>query len=310
LEIYCDALVDYRISPYYLPVGEEGVLDERAAKYLDNPRVSLTVLWGDQQKDLAVQYFEAEERGWLDKIAFLEYDEPHEEEHMNSIFNQMVNYNRRWPTMLHFNALIKDMPKDGKNIIERLATYTTLHCFVAKGFEGEVAETMLKMKEERGDTIMWYVCGDEPANMVDGLPCIPGTEKRVLFWEQYLFNLDGFLMWQTCMWEGIEDIWADGYEEQRLRPASSPDGATANGVFFYWHPETKMPLYTLGLEAMRDGIEDFQLLRMAEELLGREATLAYVTQVATSRTEYTKDADVLMAVRNALADAVEAALLA
>ena len=308
IEIYCDFLVDYRITPYSLPLGGFGLQEEKAAKYLNDPRVSLTVLWGSQCGDLKGQYRIAEKNNWLDKIAFMEYDEPHEESHVDYIIGRIADSNRFFPTMKHFNALIKDLRKDGKNIIERLAPYTSIHCVKAHLFSGEIAESMLKLKEERGDTIMWYVCGDEPVSMIDGLPCIPGTEKRVLFWQQYLFDLDGFLMWQTCMWGNGDDIWEEGYGEKRIKPIGSGTGPTANGVFLYWHPVTQMPLSTLGLEAMRDGIEDYQLIMLADEYLGRDETMKYVNLITTGHSKFTRDSAYLLEVRNDLAKAVEAAL--
>jgi urease gamma subunit len=229
---------------------------------------------------------------------------------MDVIFRDVKDINRRFPTTKHFNALNVNLVKDGQNIIERLAPISTIHCIVQQAFEGDVVDSMLKLKEERGDTIMWYVCGSEPANMIDGLPCIPGTQKRILFWSQYLHNLDGFLYWQTCYWEGQDNIWADDYESQRIRPVGANEPATGEGVYFYWHPETKMPVYTIGLDAMRDGIEDFQLLRMAEEVLGKEAVMNFVKEVVSSRIDFTKDDGVLMAVRNELAAALVAATAA
>ena len=108
------------------------------------------------------------------------------------------------------------------------------------------------------------------------------------------------------MWSNIDNIWEDGYGERYAASAGS-GGHTNNGVFLYWHPETMMPLSTLGFEAMRDGVEDFQLLTYAETVLGRDAVLEYVRRVTTSRTDYTRDASVLMQVRNELAAAVAAA---
>ncbi|MBR5768043.1 MAG: DUF4091 domain-containing protein, partial [Clostridia bacterium] len=307
IEKYCDILVDYRITPYSLPLGSFGLAEEKAAKYLDNPRVSLTVLWGTQQGDLAEQYKIAEKNNWLHKIAFMEYDEPHDESHMDSILFQISNYNRYFPTTLHFNAIICNMVKDGQNIIERLAPYTTLHCVKAQLFSGEIAESMLKLKEERGDKIMWYVCGDEPVSMIDGLPSIPGTEKRVLFWQQYFFNLDGFLMWQSCDWENADNIWEENYGEKRITPIGAGLSPTGNGIFLYWHPDTKEPVPTLGLEAMRDGIEDYQLIMLADEYLGREEAMKYVERITTGHSKFTRDSDFLLQVRDELAAAVEAA---
>jgi hypothetical protein len=76
----------------------------------------------------------------------------------------------------------------------------------------------------------------------------------------------------------------------------------------YWHPETKAPVGTLTLEGNRDGIEDFQLLRMAEALLGKDVAMAYAERITTSNTVYTKNADLLAQVRLALGNAVEAAM--
>jgi hypothetical protein len=115
-------------------------------------------------------------------------------------------------------------------------------------------------------------------------------------------------MWSTDWWFRQDDIWEEGYQEGAQRPENNNTGPTGNGVHLYWHPETKMPVYTLGLDAMRDGIEDYQLLAMAEELFGREAVMEYVNQVVRSRTDYTKDDAVVMQVRDALASAVQEAL--
>ena len=75
-----------------------------------------------------------------------------------------------------------------------------------------------------------------------------------------------------------------------------------------WDPLTQEPTSTLGLEGVRDGVEDFQLLRMAERVLGTEATKDYVRRITTSITSYTKDAELLAQVRNELAEALLAAM--
>ena len=57
---------------------------------------------------------------------------------------------------------------------------------------------------------------------------------------------------------------------------------------------------------MRDGIEDYQLLSMAEEVLGRETVLTYVTRITTSLTDFTDDADLVNQIKNELAEALMA----
>jgi hypothetical protein len=140
------------------------------------------------------------------------------------------------------------------------------------------------------------------------LTCTPATEKRILFWQQYQNDIDGYLGFQTTRWNTYVDPWLPDYEDRAWKPVSTIVGGTGDGVMVYWHPETKAPVGTLTLEGNRDGIEDFQLLRMAEALLGKDVAMDYAERITTSNTVYTKDADLLAQVRLALGNAVEAAL--
>ena len=85
------------------------------------------------------------------------------------------------------------------------------------------------------------------------------------------------------------------------------EGPTGNGVLLYWDPIDNSPVATLGFEAVRDGIEDYQPLDMAEKLLGREAVLEYANRLSTSIVEYSSDTELYMQVRNELAQALLAA---
>jgi urease gamma subunit len=58
------------------------------------------------------------------------------------------------------------------------------------------------------------------------------------------------------------------------------------------------------IEAVRDGIEDFQLMKMAEEVLGREAVLEYVRRITTDLYTFEKDAAILEQVKTELAQAL------
>ena len=160
-------------------------------------------------------------------------------------------------------------------------------------------------RAERGDTLMWYSCGDEQWGAIDFLPCVPGTLQRIVFWQQYQNDFDGFLLWTTCYWENYPDIWDPAYEETEplfFKGAKS----NGNGCAVLWNPLTQLPVPTLSFEAMRDGVEDFQLMRMTEAVLGKEAVMAYVERITTSITEYTTDPGLLAQVRNELAEALTA----
>jgi hypothetical protein len=268
-------------------------------------------LSGLQQNDLYFQHEACVDNGWLDKVGFLLWDEPQNDQHLASARSASNLIRNRFETTKFMVPINMDVPSGDMNIAERLAEYSTIHCSSAPLLlrNEDILNTYMKLKAERGDTVMWYVCGSSNFDEIDTLNSIPGTLKRILYWQQYLYDLDGFLYFHTTWWSDlIDNIWDDGYEEEnRNKPISSKTPITGNGVMMFWHPVTKEPVGTLGLESMRDGVEDFELLRMAESVLGKEATMAYVNKVTTSATEFVSESEVFDAVRADLMRAIEAA---
>ncbi len=309
LEIYADYLVENRLSPGTLPYADQ-FLNEKAAKYMNDPRVTMVTVYGDLA-NAVLQYETVVENDWMDKVTVLLYDEPHEEKHMLTLLNEVRMWNRKFPTTNHMNPFGHNLEKLGKNTVERFAEFSSFHCMHTNMFdEGVMHQSLKKLQEERGDTVIWYSCFTYEFKSINVLPCTPGNEKRMLYWQQYLLGLDGFLYWQTTAWENFDNIWAADYEEGKPRLPGSMDGATGEGVMLYWDPITDMPVGGLGLESMRDGVEDYQLLAMAEKVLGREAVLEYVTRLTTDIYTYETDPDLLMQARNELAAALLAATAA
>jgi len=305
-EEYADFLMAHRMTPSSLPFSD-GVLDPRVGKYLDDPRFTITYV--RNRENLKSHYEKAKENGWLDKLMFLQFDEPHREEHMDWIASGIAEVTKDFPTTQHMNAFQLDMHKDGKNIAERMIDLSTVHSPKIQIFYDDVKAALMKAKEERGDKIVWYVCGNGDDHYeVNMLACTSGTEKRGLFWQQYQQKVDGFFYWSTCWWNNSLDIWNRDYYETGAVFDEVPEFPVTDGLLIYWHPETKKPVGTLGIESVRDGIEDYQLLSMADKLFGRETVQPYVEKITTGSLNYTKDAEELMSVRRELAEMVEKAL--
>jgi hypothetical protein len=305
-EEYADFLMSNRMSIYELPFAD-GIHHPRASKYLDDPR--LTLMYVRKFHDLKGQYEKAKANGWLDKLMFLVLEEPHREEHMAMIEEYTAKYTAEFPTTQHMNAFLLDMKKDGKNIAERMIEFSTVHSPKIQLYEGEVKASLQKARDERGDKIVWYVCGNgDHQRQVNLLACTSGTEKRGLFWQQYQQKVDGFFYWSTCWFNNSLDVWDRNYYETGAIFDEVPEYPVTDGLLIYWHPETAKPVGTLGLESVRDGIEDFQLLSMADKLFGREVVQPYAERLTTDPLNYTKNADELMAVRNELAEMVEKAI--
>jgi hypothetical protein len=310
-ERYCDFLIANRLSPFKLPYVDE-LLDERSAKYMNNPRVTFVLLQKHLNhgfEPLAQQYRIATQNGWLDKIGFLSYDEPSNAAHYQKLIDTVQAVNAYFPTTHHVNAYAVNLMSGDQNIVQRFSAFSTMHCGVSYLFDDEPAlyQTSLSLKQNRGDTLFWYVCGKQKLNFINLLPCTDGSAKRILFWQQYLYDIDGFHYWHTTFWKNYANVWDEAYEDTKPKPVSST-AAPGDGCLLYWDPNTYEPIGSLGLEAVRDGIEDFQLFRMAEKALGKDTVMSYITRITTSLTEYTDDNALLEQVKTELAAALEAAM--
>ena len=68
------------------------------------------------------------------------------------------------------------------------------------------------------------------------------------------------------------------------------------------------PVASLRLECIRNGIEDIELLKLAEEKLGREWVMEQVNKVSQTMNKHTKKNEVFNEVRATIGEALEAEL--
>ena len=55
---------------------------------------------------------------------------------------------------------------------------------------------------ERGNSMWWYVCCSPQYPYANFFSTYQGTMTRVLFWQQYMYNVDGVLYWAVNDWQG------------------------------------------------------------------------------------------------------------
>ena len=115
----------------------------------------------------------------------------------------------------------------------------------------------------------------------------------------------GFLYWSCTWWEHVSDPWTSMMTVPQLSQHVFGDGSLLyNGS----KVGINGPCGSVRLEAVRDGLEDCEMLRMATETLGYDWVMAKVKEVTTDLTHYTEDEAVFAAVRRQVGDALEAAL--
>jgi hypothetical protein len=159
-----------------------------------------------------------------------------------------------------------------------------------------------------GAQLWFYVCchplGRYPNRFLDQTL----LQARVLFWIHYLYNLDGYLHW------GLNQYAGDPYTQEGI----SQDLPLGDRAIVY--PGKEGLIGSLRFSAQRDGIQDFEYLRVLEEQLRqikarigpdgfwidpRQRSLELCRRVLWSFHDYTRDPRVLLEARQAIATEIE-----
>jgi hypothetical protein len=162
---------------------------------------------------------------------------------------------------------------------------------------------------KEGAELWYYVCchplGRYPNRFLDQ----PLLKARVLFWIHYLYNLDGYLHW------GLNHYGGDPYTQEGI----SKDLPLGDRAVVY--PGKQGLIGSLRLSTQRDGIQDYEYMRVLEERLRqikgqigqdgfwidpRQRPLELCRRVIWSCHDHTRDRGVLLDTRRAIAEEVEA----
>lgn len=314
---YYDTLLDYKVCAYDLPYD---ILDERADAYMSDPRVtSFRVPCSDDDSVITAYYEKLSTNAeWMAKCMFYPLDEPTSAAMLDSLKEKAERLNRLFPGCRICTPFFLNIDYDSNtDQIAFMTGVTNLWCpksymYITSNIYSSAqlakyptfGERMAERKAA-GDEVWWYVCwepGDPYCNMfVDQL----GIQHRLLFWQQKYYGADGFLYWGANYWEGTDDPWSDMATVKNLSPNVFGDGSLLyNG--------DKAGVYgacgSMRLEAVRDGIEDFDMFTLAEQTLGSDWVKEKIAEITPSLTKYIKNSDKFSEARKAVGDALEAAL--
>lgn len=317
---YYDFLLENRLSAYYLPYS---VLDDKADEYMSNPRVTSFMIDGRDHPnaspsgdmtddDLKAAYAKlSKNEDWMKKGYFYYVDEPYNSTMVSEIAQSAARLKKFFPdyrlTVPYFNAKIdgrdlgETMREAGVNLWSPISDFWTHSDSTVPGAIKRFSaadEARYGTSEERfagyvekGDELWWYVCIGPQYPYANFFSTYQGTMSRVLFWQQYMYNIDGLLYW------AVND-WQNGAEWRTMNTGF----AYGDGRLIYCGEKygIRGPISSIRLELVRDGIEDFQYLRMAEERFGREKVDEILSRVTTGILNYSTDPDVLRAARDEL----------
>ncbi len=323
--LYYEMLLEHNLSGYRMPYD---ILDDEANAYMSDPRVtSFEVVIPknedgtiNEEKLLEIYAKLKTDDVWLNKAYFYPIDEPHTAEHIEKFEKLCKSLRELCPdiriTVPYYTNL---QITDDLDQIDFMDKYIDLHCpKLANWDEDQIYDDYqmskyasfderMKELQEKGETVWAYVCNYPLAPYLNVKVDDEGLTSRVLFWQFYQRDIEGFLYWHTSYYSMLGNGG---------NPWGSVDtfnnGIYGDGILIYTGTGAglpkQMPVGSIRLKIIRDGIDDIELLYMAEELFGREWVDERVNKVSKSLTTVDVSSDEFASLRIEIAEALEAKL--
>jgi hypothetical protein len=195
-------------------------------------------------------------------------------------------------------------------------------CPLSPAFEAKWRDDTHK----KGNEYWWYVCVQPSDRRYANLFIDqPASQHRILFWQTWSHDVDGLLYWGMNFWSWYDHQYPADVKGPTLRvqPKDAPNFVTdpnvpGDGSSMYPGPTPDRPLSSIRLEVMRDGEEDYEYFKMLDGLIknaGDSSSPAVenakklreqAKSMVESLTEYDKNPEPYLALREKIGDAIEA----
>ena len=291
------------MSAYNLPYD---ILDPRADAYMSDPRVTTFQVPTNVDDATLVAYYNKVKSNpvWFEKAYAYPKDEPNDKSMYDDVIEAANRIKALCPDLRLVVPFFRNFPYDDtRDAIDIQAEYLDILCAKSKCFYDRTFADKIAAKKDQGETIWCYVCWEPGYPYTNLYVDEKGINHRIQFWQQWNVESEGFLYWSSNYWGGISNPWTSMATVPNLSPA-----VFGAGSLLYTGLGDEQVCGSLRLDIVRDGIEDVELLYMAEELLGREAVYAISSKVAKDMVNYTSSTKTFNECRNAIAEALEAVL--
>lgn len=198
--------------------------------------------------------------------------------------------------------MFRDVTRNKLSFKSPYATMTDVHCPPMAAYDPLLADRYRAMGRE----VWWYTCCDPKYPYASNASYEHAlVECRLLGWLTKLVRADGYLYWHV-------NFWKDSAAKLDERQSFFPDWRTdtwpmmpGDGVFIY--PGKNRLISGVRLANVRDGVEDYEWMQLAEKRIGRNAVEDILRKVVKSAKDFSRDTSLLRRVRSELADAIECA---
>jgi hypothetical protein len=248
-----------------------------------------------------VEHFRA--RGWLDRLFDYTMDEP-----------KPAQYPEVRMRAARIAATAPEVPRlVTRPRVPELDGFVDIWCPVVNWVDDKPGNSHWPPRSAYPGRIWWYqACMSHGCNIVGGdyftgWPSYaidaPAVAHRILEWLSFRYDVGGELYFETVQ------AYANGLDPWRDQRAH---GGNGDGTLFYpGRPDviggrTDVPVESIRLKLIRDGLEDYEYLRLHAARYGKDRTLAIVKSVAKRTYEWEHDPARLEAARRRIADELDA----
>jgi hypothetical protein len=140
--------------------------------------------------------------------------------------------------------------------------------------------------QKTGAELWYYTAWVPQEHYPNRLMDYPLLKTRVLHWINYTTGATGYLHWGLNQWDVPFDTFAPGDN------------------WIIW-PGKAGPRSSIRYEAMRAGLEDYELLKLLESRAGRDVAMQYAHRVAKSIQGFDRDPRTMLETRDAIAQRIE-----
>lgn len=295
---WADLCLNYRINPYFSTWLEKSMKHEahsspwkwndvRTAKFLADERFNRYAIpyHSLQKQELKEMLQTYEEAGILKKAYFYLWDEPvltSEYQQINDFAQEIHEISPQASVLTTFYC----GPKDGKfkdqlfSVFDLWKGNTQIYCMSAWALKTDETKADTCRTLLQNDDEWWtYVCMGPDGKEPNLLLSMTGYQHRAVLWRSWKEKTTGFLYWAVNAFDDMKKL------------TYRKDLPAGDGVLIYPGElfNCKDPVVSIRLERWRDGIEDYEYLKLLEQKVSRAKAESIFNSIYQSPVEYTNN---------------------
>ena len=241
---------------------------------------------------------ELEKRGLKDMAYLYGFDE-RESEYYPRMLEMWKRLKKDFGLPLMTSSRVYRDVRRGKIPFEsELATMTDVQCPVSSDYDVGLSGRYRALGKE----VWWYTCfGPRYPYANNAHYEYPVVECRLLGWMTWTERADGYLFWLVNAWNRTDKLDENETYFPEWNVATALD-SPGDGIFIY--PGRNGVLPGVRLANVRDGVEDFEKLQIAECMLGRDFVSQTVRDVVRTAKDFSRKPNDIRSVLGRLSEKI------